>query len=352
MQPAKKAYYKAKYFLHKLANWEYWPQEVVYFPMYPLYALCAAKARHAGFFVTANPHDGEMNFVMESKIKIYSLIPKQYYPTTIYVEPKQGIASLIEQINKANIAYPFITKPNIGQRGIGVKKIYTKDELMQQHQTAKHPYLIQQLINYQHEIGLFYVRYPNEEKGKLTGIVYKEFLQVTGNGKQTLEELIYSDARTYYQLNYLQEKFKNQWNDIIPKDKTIMLVPFGNHVRGSKFLDYSHKITPKMEATFNNICSQIHGYYFGRMDVKFDNWQDLEEGKNFAIIETNGAGSEPTHIYDPKHSLFFAWKEIARHIYYLHKVTEQNHRKGYHYATLKQLLKMYSDYKIYIKEIE
>jgi hypothetical protein len=38
-------------------------------------------------------------------------------------------------------------------------------------------------------VGIFYVRYPNEE-GKITGIVSKEFLIVTGNGVTTVEELI------------------------------------------------------------------------------------------------------------------------------------------------------------------
>ncbi len=39
----------------------------------------------------------------------------------------------------------------------------------------------------------------------------------------------------------------------------------------------------------------------------------MEAGQAFSIIELNGAGSEPTHIYDPKHSLFYAWGEIKRH---------------------------------------
>jgi hypothetical protein len=38
------------------------------------------------------------------------------------------------------------------------------------------------LIPFKNEVGIFYVRYPNEEKGKITGIVSKEFLIVTGNG--------------------------------------------------------------------------------------------------------------------------------------------------------------------------
>lgn len=351
MQTWKKVYYSIKYTFHKITNWEYWPQELVYLLMYPVYAYYGIKLK-PGFFVTANPHDGEMTSMIESKKKIYDLIPSQFYPTTILIEPSNDFRIVENEMKKKSIQFPCITKPNIGHKGVGVKKIYTESELLEHHKNNRHPYLIQQLIDYPNEIGLFYVRYPNEPDGKITGIVYKEFLQVRGNGKQTLEQLIYNDARTYYQLPYLRKKFRDRFNIILPKDETLTLVPFGNHVRGSKFIDYSHKITPALTKTFDTVCKQIRGYYFGRMDIKFDNWKDLEEGKNFAIIETNGAGSEPTHIYDPKHSIFFAWKEIVKHIYYLQKVSQQNHEKGYQYASLKKLLKMYSDYKEYIKEIE
>jgi hypothetical protein len=51
----------------------------------------------------------------------------------------------------------------------------------------------------------------------------------------------------------------------------------------------------------------------------------LSEGKDFSIIELNGAGSEPTHIYDPAHSIFFAWKEIIRHWNILYKISRLNH---------------------------
>ena len=208
MNLAKKVFYRIKYTVHKLLNWEYWPQEMVYFIIYPYYVWIAFRLRAAGFFVVANPHDGEMNFLMESKIKIYNHIPTKYYPTTIYVEPKQDFNSIIDEVNQAQISLPFITKPNIGHKGIGVKKIYSETELSAHHQSAKHPYLIQHLIEFEHEIGLFWVRFPNESTGKLTGIVYKEYLHVIGDGKSTLEQLIYADARTYYQLHYLKNKFK------------------------------------------------------------------------------------------------------------------------------------------------
>ena len=61
----------------------------------------------------------------------------------------------------------------------------------------------------------------------------------------------------------------------------------------------------------------------------YDSWMDLEKGKNFAIVEVNGAASEPTHIYDPKHSIIFGWKELSRHITYMYKISVQNHKRGF-----------------------
>ncbi len=352
MNLSRRVFYKIKYTLHKLANWEYWPQEIVYVWLYPYYAWIAYKTRAPGFVVMANIYDGEMDFVIESKMKIYNYIPKQYYPTTIYIEPKQDYNFILDEVKTAQISYPLITKPDIGQKGIGVKKIHSQQNLLEHHQSAKHPYLIQSLVSYEHEIGLFWVRYPNDSAGKLTGIVYKEYLHVIGDGRRTLEQLIYADARTYYQLHYLSTKFINEWNTILPKDEKLIVVPFGSHFRGSKFLDESYRITPKMTDSFNTICNQIKGFHFGRMDIKFDNWKDLEDGKNFTIIETNGAGSEPTHIYDPKHSIFFAWKEIILHLSYLLEVCMQNKQRGYHGINLSQLLKRWKDYRTYMKEIE
>ena len=77
------------------------------------------------------------------------------------------------------------------------------------------------------------------------------------------------------------------------------------------------------------------------MDVKYNTWEELKEGKNFSIIEVNGAGSEPTHIYDPKHSVFFAWKEIIRHLNILLRISRYNHRhKKIAYLGFKEGLKM------------
>jgi Tol biopolymer transport system component len=52
------------------------------------------------------------------------------------------------------------------------------------------------------------------------------------------------------------------------------------------------------------------------MDVMYNSLQELENGKNFFVVELNGAASEPTHIYDQK-LVFFCMERMAQHITYV-----------------------------------
>jgi hypothetical protein len=56
-------------------------------------------------------------------------------------------------------------------------------------------------------------------------------------------------------------------------------MPYGNHARGAKFTDASHKVTQKLENTINEMCLQIPGFFFGRMDVMYNSFAELENGK-------------------------------------------------------------------------
>ena len=84
----------------------------------------------------------------------------------------------------------------------------------------------------------------------------------------------------------------------------------------------------------------------------YSNVEDLKAGKNFSIVELNGAGSEPTHIYDPRHSLFFAWKEIARHLKLLCIISIKNHKRGFRYLTVKEGMQMFKENKAVMKNLD
>ncbi len=278
---------------------------------------------------------------MESKKEIYDLIPQQYYPKTELVLEGTPVENVIKTVESAAIKYPFIAKPDVGLRGSGVKKINTVQDLKEYAEKANFNYLVQDLIPFSNEVGIFYVRYPNEKSGRITGIVSKEFLIITGDGFSTVQELIKQNPRYELQLNVLKKEYGKKLFEILPKGEKLNLVPYGNHARGAKFVDGSHWITPELTKTINEMCLQIPGFYFGRLDVMYNTIEELELGINFAVVELNGAGSEPTHIYDPKHSLFFAWKELARHITYMYEISVANHKNGFPYLEHKEGMKEY-----------
>jgi hypothetical protein len=317
-----------KLLFYKITHWEYWPFQVVYIPIYFLWIFYSFKARSIFFFNASNPSMKNGGFIMESKKAIYDLIPPHFYPKTELIRHGATLEQVEKIISDADIKYPLIAKPDIGLRGSGVKKIDTVADLKQYTLKANFDYVIQDLIPFKNEVGIFYVRYPNQNSGKITGIVSKEFMILTGTGDATIEELIKENPRYEVQLKVLRQEFGKKLQDILPKGKKLNMVPYGNHARGAKFIDGSHWITPKLEETINEICLQIPGFYFGRLDVMYNTIQELESGENFSVVELNGAASEPTHIYDPKHSLFFAWKELARHITYMYEISVVNNKRG------------------------
>ncbi|MEO8770232.1 MAG: hypothetical protein ABI402_09115 [Ferruginibacter sp.] len=337
-------------FFIKLFNWEYWPFHIVYAPVYVYWMWLAVRSRSFFFFSTSNPTIKNAGFLLESKKEIYDLIPQQYYPLTLLFKHDETPHSIINKVAQRGMKFPLIGKPDIGMQGLAVKKLENENELIDYIAATKVDFLIQEFIPYENEVGIFYYRLPNEKNGKISGIVQKEFLAVTGDGVSTIETLLKKDKRFILQLKTLRISNGEEFNKVLAVGEKHILVPYGNHVRGAKFLDISHLADEALNQSIDDACKKIDGFYFGRMDIRYNTWEELREGKNFSIIELNGAGSEPTHIYDPKNSIFFAWKEIIRHLNILAKISRMNHKKqSLSYMKLSDGLKMIRDNGKYVK---
>lgn len=320
---------------HRLTHWEYWPFWLIYYPMAPVWLYYSIKARSFFFFNAANPGMKNGGMAMISKMDIYRMIPKEFIPKTLFVDKDEAAELIWERVLKQGIGFPFIAKPDIGMKAFGVEKIHSKDEFQKYVNWTPSHFLVQELIPYQKEVGIFYVRKPNETLGKITGIVSKEFLSISGDGQSTMLELIKRNPRSHLQLKVLQKKLGSQLQQVLEKGEEFILVPYGSHTRGAKFVDVSHKINKGLVQTIDGICSQMEGFHYGRLDVLYNTFEELCRGKNFSIIEVNGAGGEATHIYDPKHSLFWAWREVARHWGMLCDISIANKKAGYSYLSFK-----------------
>ncbi len=130
---------------------------------------------------------------------------------------------------------------------------------------------------------------------------------------------------------------------ILPKGKQLELVSIGNHCLGTAFLDANHLINNQLHDVFDSISKQIDGFYFGRYDLRAGSIEDLYAG-NFKVMELNGCGAEPAHIYQPGSSLFAAWKVLFTHWKTLYLISRQNHKKGVPYLRINEGLAIYRNF--------
>jgi hypothetical protein len=338
-------------FFIKLLNWEYWSFGAVYALLYPVWILICLRARSFFFFSASNPSIQNGGFLNESKKDIYQITPRHLSPKTVFFSLPANADLVIQRLNDAGLQFPLIGKPDVGGRGRGVKALKDEGDVRSYVQNAFLNFHIQEFVAFRNEVGIFYYRYPNQPTGRISGIVRKEFLSVIGNGKSTMKELLMTEKRAILQMESLERIYGKQLETILPDGEKITLVPYGNHARGAKFLDDSHLIDEQLTLTIDAICKQVKDFYFGRLDIRYKDWTELKEGRNFSVIEVNGAGSEPTHIYDPKHSLFFAWKEIVRHWIILMRISRMNRKRGHRYLKFKDGVSMFREDKVYSRKL-
>jgi D-alanine-D-alanine ligase-like ATP-grasp enzyme len=320
--------------LIKFGSWEYWPMWAAYLPASLYYSYLSLRAGSPFFFAAANPTIENGGMFFESKKLVYAKIPEQLYPPTIHAEANVDADALILKMASKGMGFPVVAKPDRGERGWLVKIINTIEELYTYAQTVQRPFLLQTYIDYPVELSIFYVRHPNAATGKISSITGKKFLSVTGDGKRSVKELIFRNPRAFLQRETLMRMEQIELNQVLPAGEEKILVRIGNHARGTTFLNCNHQIDEALEKTIDRIAQSIDGFYYGRLDIVCENIELLKAEKNFFILELNGAGAEPAHIYQPGYSYFKAQADIMHHFKMMFDIARHNHRNGHPYMSL------------------
>ena len=298
-----------------------------YIPNLPYAFYLAFRAKNLTFFTAANPSIKSSGNGTESKFETIQLIPEPFRPKSVLVKPKTDFKEVIDNLKKAQINFPIIAKPDIGFRGLLVKKINSTTDL--KNYLNKYPIdiILQEFIELSNECGIFYFRNPTHEKGKISSVTLKKFLSVIGDGNSKVKELVLADNRARLYLDIISESDQTNLDSIPKKHEIINLSTIGNHCKGTQFINGNHLITEKLHQTFDEINKSINGWYYGRLDIKYNSFEELENGKNLKILEINGIIAEPTHIYDSENYTYFqALKEIRTHWKNLYHISITNHK--------------------------
>lgn len=340
---------------------EFWPSWLIYLPIVFQWIYLSIRFRGFTLPLIANPSIFLSGMVGESKKDILNLAGPTAKPwiapfialeQTNNEDTEQCFERALKELKDSNISFPIVGKPDIGCRGAGVKLL--KNTQMLKDYICDFPqgetFLLQEKAPYDAEVGIFYIRHPDKTEGEIFSITLKYVPCVLGDGKKTLKQLIENDQRASELKSLYFAKHPKQLNTIIPKGHVFKLSFSGSHCRGSIFREGTQYATASLRKKLDKILTDVDGYYYGRLDIKFKDMDSLMAGEAFTILEMNGASSEATHIWDNRATLKTVYSALFYQYRQLFKIGYKQRELGYKTPSLLSLYKAWRAEKTLVKQ--
>ena len=324
-----------KNFTYKLTHWETWDWRIKYIPIVPAWIWHCIRSRSFWFFTPSNPRLAFGGFEGETKMSIYKNLPRGSYPESVLVNAGSSFSDL-ENMTNQKFSYPFAVKPDIGRMGFMFRIIKNAADLQLYHEKMPVDYIVQDLVTYPLEVSVFYYRLPHASSGTITGFIRKDFLEVTGDGISTLEQLMTDYPRIRFRLEEMRSKHLENLELVLKKGEAFCLSYALNLSRGGKMVNIEQEKDERLLKIFDDLSSYSNTLFYGRYDIKCSSIEELKQGKNFSILEYNGCGAEPHHVYGNGYSLVQACKILADHWNILSKISRYNKSIGVDYWDFKR----------------
>ncbi len=331
----------------RLTRWEFWPAWLFYPPVAMICAWLGLRYRGFALPTIANVNQKNGGIVGESKIGILQTLMEtspEFTAESFLIQSgpaKQRLDAIEELLCRHELGFPLVLKPDTGQRGAGFKIVGSFEEAEEYLSQVSAPIVLQKYVEGPEEAGVFYYRFPRQQKGHIFGITRKEFPVVVGNGVSSLKELIERDSRARLIAPIYLKRFEATIGQIPARGERVRLAEAGNHCQGCIFKDGADLYSEELRAAFDEISRRLPGFYIGRYDIRYASDDDLRGGTGFQIIELNGAASEATNIYDPANSLWSAYKTLYQQWKLVYQIGAANRRRGHQPA---QALAVFKDW--------
>jgi len=339
------------------------PQIIFYAPIFMAWMVLGWRYRSLTLPTISNPLIEAGGLWGESKSRLLRQVPNdQQHWIAPFVTITTGNNS--EDVNKdliealdtmaaCRLGFPVVAKPDEGFQGYGVRLLPDREALLAYLVSFPKGYtvILQQPINHDGEAGVFYGRLPGEKSGRILSLTFRYFPHVIGDGVSTVGTLIAQDPRTRFKKHfYLGSNARHlgangERFETIPAVGEVVRLSFIGSIRvGGLYRNACSLITPAMTERFDAIARDIPEFYFGRFDIRFKSQELLQSGDGFSIIEINGAGSEPIHVWDPETSMIEAYREEIRFLSMSFEIGNRNRLRGFKPMSVISLLKYTRNY--------
>jgi hypothetical protein len=214
--------------------------------------------------------------------------------------PRLPDAQLRSVLAAAGLDFPVVAKPDLGLCGYGVRRIDDLPTLGDYIRAfpAGETVVVQEYLAQEGEAGIFYAREPGSARGRIIGMALRQFPQVTGDGARTVRELIAADPRAGRVLSP-GHACAAALSHVPAAGEVVRLATVGSTRVGGLYLDGCAFITAQLTDRIDAIARDLPDFDFGRFDVRYESLAALAAGRDFKIMEINGAGSEAIEAWDP-----------------------------------------------------
>ena len=338
-----------------LASWrrkrhfEFWHPVVFYIPVALYIAWLALRYRSLTVITAANPGIPTGGFIGESKSEILDALAGAGDAVARHVlipaaaPAEERAQTALSFMQEAELDYPIVFKPDVGQRGSGVCILHDRPALEAAVRDMRVDCILQEFAAGP-EYGVFWIRHPDAERGEIFSVTEKRLPEVTGDGEHSLEELILRDDRAVCAAHAYFEANAERLGEVPARGEAVQLVELGTHCRGAVFYDGAGLVTPELAERIETISNGFEGFWFGRYDLRASSEEALRAGRGFKILELNGLTSEATHVYDPRHTLVAAYRTLMRQWRLAFEIGAANRARGAQASSIRELFRAWRSY--------
>lgn len=319
-----------------IKKYEFWNPRVFEFPFY-IYLAWQCLINRVGLKTLAKANyaldHGEIG--LGSKYQSQLAYDQAFFMPSELIRDEDSVDAKKAQIYAfvETHGYPAILKSDVGCVGKGICKLSTPEDVERQTPLLLGHYILQKFTPFPYECGVFYIRQNGVPK--ITGINKKHFPTVVGNGNDDILALAKNHQRYTEHWNaFLQDV---DTSEVLADGEEKRISFIGSHTLGCKFTDDTHLLTPELEQAIFAIFENQPGFNFGRVDVKTADEEAFKRGE-FVVIEVNGVASLPTNMFDPKFSVWQAYKIFFEHGKYLVQIAAEQRNQAMELLSYREVL--------------
>ncbi|MEO6137497.1 MAG: hypothetical protein ABIP11_02380 [Luteimonas sp.] len=333
--------------LQRVGRFEQLPKWLNLIPMVAQWVWLAAKYGSITLPSSANPGITSGGLVGDGKLEYFKAMGPFAQAMTadfIAVERSAGLpaSTVLSRMCDADLGFPLVAKPDIGWCGYGVRLLGSQDDL--DDYITRFPegetFLLQRYLPDPGEAGLFYMRHPDEASGELIGILLRHYPSVTGNGMDSIADLIARDARLRRTTTSPQHECRYDPLRIPVAGEVVRLSTVASTRVGGAYEDGTAFATPALLARVDAIARDMGEFLVGRFDVRYRTLEGLQAGE-FIIMEVNGAGSEAVHAWDPRYSIRDVYRIVFAKQRELFRISAANRSRGRQPVGIGRLARLY-----------